>query len=156
MKKQIIFIVATLLLVAGCRVFSDDNGSVSSISLTPDEKPTATITLRGGAAAFIGSGQAGEGTLVYKGKSYPFYVAGLGIGGFGASTIEASGEVYRMNNLDDFPGAYSQVRYGAVAGTASAGEMWLNNAAGVVIHLDAQRTGLMLSLGADGMLLTFK
>jgi hypothetical protein len=35
------------------------------------------------------------------------------------------------------------------AGTASAGEMWLNNPEGVVIHLDARRTGPMLSLGGD-------
>lgn len=154
--KRIFLVFAALLLIAGCRAFTDDSGSVSSISLTPDEKPTATITLRAGSAAFIGSGEAGEGTLYYRGKTYPFYVAGLGVGGIGVSTIDATGEVYRLTNLDDFPGAYSQVRYGAVAGTASAGEMWLNNAAGVIIHLDAQRKGLMLSLGADGMVLAFK
>lgn len=144
-----------LLLLAGCRVFSDDD-SLSSVSLTPDEKPTATISLQAATAAFIGSGQGGEGTLYFRGKSYPFYVGGLGIGGIGASTIEATGEVYRLKNIDAFPGAYSQVRYGAVAGTASTGEMWLNNPEGVIIHLDARRAGLMLSLGGDAMVITLK
>lgn len=154
MKKSIVAMLL-LLVLAGCRAFSDDE-SVTSISLTPNERPTATISLQGAAAAFIGSGQGGDGTLVFKGKSYPFYVGGLGIGGIGASTIEATGEVYRLKKLADFPGAYSQVRYGAVAGTSSTGEMWLNNPEGVIIHLDARRTGLMLSLGGDAMVITLK
>lgn len=155
--KKTIAIALLLLAVAGCRVFTDsDDGSVDSISLTPNERPTATITLQAAAAAFIGSGQGGEGTLSFRGKSYPFYVGGLGVGGVGASTIEATGEVYRLKSLSDFPGAYSQVRYGAVAGTASTGEMWLNNAEGVIIHLDTKRTGLMLSLGGDAMVITLK
>jgi hypothetical protein len=149
-------IVAALLLLAGCRVFTDDNSSMSSVSLTPNEKPTATITLQATSVAYIGSGQGGEGTLYYQGKAYPFYVGGLGIGGIGASTIDAAGEVYRLKDLADFPDTYSQVRYGAVAGTASAGEMWLNNPEGVIIHLDAKRSGLMLSLGGDAMVITLK
>lgn len=150
--KKIFAATFILLMLAGCRVFTDDD----SISLTPDERPTATITLKAASAAFIGSGQGGEGTLYFRGKSYPFYVGGLGIGGIGASTIEATGEVYRLKAIGDFPGAYSQVRYGAVAGTASTGEMWLNSPAGVIIHLDAERTGLMLSLGGDAMVITMQ
>lgn len=153
--KSVIIAAIVVLILAGCRVFSDDD-SLTSVSLTPNEKPTATITLQAASAAFIGSGQGGEGTLHFRGKSYPFYVGGLGVGGIGASTIEATGEVYRLKNVGDFPGAYSQVRYGAVAGTASTGEMWLNNPAGVIIHLDTQRTGLMLSLGGDAMVITMK
>ena len=43
MKK---IIIAALLLLAGCRVFTDDDSSISSVSLTPNEQPTATITLQ--------------------------------------------------------------------------------------------------------------
>ena len=57
-------------------------------------------------AAFIGSGGGGgSGTLNFRGQSYPFAVGGLGIGGIGASTINAQGEVYGLNNVADFPGA---------------------------------------------------
>ena len=48
------------------------------------------------------------------------------------------------------------MRYGAVAGTASAGEMWLNNPEEVIIHLEAKRTGLMLRLGGDAMVISLK
>ena len=44
MIKKII--IAALVLLAGCRVFTDDNSSISSVSLTPNEQPTATITLQ--------------------------------------------------------------------------------------------------------------
>ncbi len=37
----------------------------------------------------------------------------------------------------------------AVVGDASTGDLWLENNAGVVMHLKAKREGLMLSLGAD-------
>lgn len=40
-------------------------------------------------AAYIGSGSAGQGTLSYRGQTYPFNVGGLGIGGIGVSTIRA-------------------------------------------------------------------
>jgi hypothetical protein len=38
-----------------------------------------------------------------------------------------------------------------VAGTASAGDLWLENPAGVVMHLKAEREGLMLSVGANAI-----
>jgi len=57
-------------------------------------------------------------------------VAGLGIGGTGASTIGASGEVYKLNNIAQFPGAYAQGRYGLARSNKSAGDLWLQNDAG--------------------------
>src|SRR5436305_6273772 len=42
-------------------------------------------------AAYLGSGSAGSGTLNYQGRSYPFSVGGLGVGGIGISTIQARG-----------------------------------------------------------------
>ena len=38
----------------------------------------------------------------------------------------------------------------------SAGELWLENPNGVYIHLKAKRTGLALSLGADGVFIALK
>jgi hypothetical protein len=39
--------------------------------------------------------------------------------------------------------------YGFVVGTTSGGDLWIQNQAGVIMHLKAKRTGLMLSLGGD-------
>ena len=85
---------------------------------------------------------------------YRFNVGGLGVGGIGASTIDAVGEVYKLRRLADFPGAYAQARYGFAVGTASGGDLWMQNEAGVVMHLKAKRTGLMLSLGGDAVVIS--
>jgi hypothetical protein len=54
---------------------------------------------------------------------YPFDVGGVGVGGLGVSTIEATGEVYNLRDLGQFPGTYGQSRYGFAIGTASAGDL---------------------------------
>ena len=106
--------------------------------------------------AFIGSGGAGDGTLHWRGRSYRFSVGGLGIGGFGVSKMEASGEVYNLSELDHFPGAYGSARYGAAYGSQGSGQLWLENPHGVVMSLKAHREGLAVSMGADAVLIEFK
>ena len=105
-------------------------------------------------AAFIGSGSGGTGTLFFQGKSYPFTIGGLGVGGIGGSTIQAVGEVYGLQDIRQFPGTFAQGRVGFAIGTASAGQLWLQNTNGVIMHLQASRTGLILSLGGDAILVT--
>ena len=109
--------------------------------------PDGTIEMHEVQAAYIGSGSGGGGVLSFRGVQYPFDVGGVGVGGVGVSTIEATGEVYNLRDLRQFPGTYGQARYGFAIGTASAGDLWLQNEAGVILHLKAKRTGLMLSLG---------
>lgn len=119
----------------------------------PDKPQSGTLTVDQVQVAFIGSANVGGGTLEYKGKSHDFRIGGLGIGGIGISRIDATGEVYGLNKLEDFAGTYGQARYGAVIADASTGELWLENTKGVVIHLDAKRKGLALSLGVDGVII---
>jgi hypothetical protein len=114
-------------------------------------QPDGTVEMNQVQAAFIGSGGGGSGTLYFRGQKYPFAVGGLGIGGIGASTINATGEVYGLTNVAAFPGAYAQGSYGVVFGDASVGDLWLQNEKGVIMHLKAKRTGLMLSLGGDAV-----
>jgi hypothetical protein len=143
--------VAGLLPLAGCS--SSQNTDQQSLN---GRQPDGTVDMEQVQAAFIGSGGGGSGTLYYRGQTYRFAVGGLGIGGIGASTINASGEVYGLNRLADFPGAYAQGRYGFVVGNASAGDLWLKNNNGVVMHLKAKRTGLMLSLGGDAVVISMQ
>ena len=114
-------------------------------------KQSGTIYIRQVQIAWIGSGNLGGGTLQYNGKSWPFTIGGLGIGGFGISQITATGEVYNLKDIALFQGAYVQARAGFAIGTVSAGELWLQNPNGVVLHLKAERVGLALSLGADAI-----
>jgi hypothetical protein len=125
----------------------------STIALGQNSKPSGTVTIHQVQVAFIGSGTSGGGTLRFRGKNYSFKLGGLGIGGIGVSRIDASGTVYNLNRLQDFNGVYGQARTGWAAGKSGKGEMWLQNTNGVYLRLGAQRKGLSLSLGADGMVI---
>src|SRR5271168_5548480 len=70
------------------------------------QPPDATVTMDEVQAAYIGNAGGGSGTLHYRGMAYPFTVAGLGVGGIGASTLDATGDVYNLPNLSLFPGSY--------------------------------------------------
>jgi hypothetical protein len=118
-------------------------------------RQSGTIQVSQVQIAFLYSGNIGGGTLIYGGRKYAFDIGGLGIGGIGASKIKATGEVYNLDNLSDFEGAYVQARYGAVIREKSAGELWLKNPFGVFLRLDAKREGLALSLGADAVYIRF-
>jgi len=143
--------VAAALPFAGCSS-QPTIGQQSVEGKTPD----GTVDMNQVQAAFIGSGGGGSGTLYFRGRAYPFAVGGLGIGGIGASTINASGDVYGLNSVANFPGAYVQGRYGFAAGNASGGDLWLQNDKGVIMHLRAKRTGLMLSLGGDAVVISMQ
>jgi hypothetical protein len=135
-------------------------GCTEGVALGPDtvkdKVPDGTIEMQEVQAAYIGSGSGGAGVLFFRGVEYPFDVGGVGVGGLGLSTIEATGEVYNLRDLGQFPGTYGQARYGFAIGTASGGDLWLQNEAGVILHLQAKRTGLMLSLGGDAVVISMR
>jgi hypothetical protein len=115
--------------------------------------PSGSVTIHQVQVAFIGSGTGGGGTLNFRGRNYSFKLGGLGIGGIGVSRLDATGSVYNLTRLEDFDGVYGQARTGWAAGQQGKGEMWLQNTNGVYLRLRAQRKGLSLSLGADGMVI---
>jgi hypothetical protein len=117
----------------------------------PPPRPSGSVSIRQVQVALIGSGAVGGGTLYYRGRSYPFKLGGLGIGGIGVSRLYAGGNVYNLHRLQDFEGVYGQARTGWALGEQGKGQMWLQNSNGVYLRLKAQRQGLSLSLGADGM-----
>ena len=117
-------------------------------------RPDGTVEMHEVQAAYMGSGSAGGGTLFHRGRAHPFTIVGAGVGGIGLSTIDARGEVYRLPEVRLLPGTYAQGRYGIAVGTTSAGDLWLQNEAGVIMRLKARREGLMLSLGADAVVIS--
>jgi hypothetical protein len=138
--------LAALLAATGCST-SVQLGPQAVAGLTPD----GTVNMDQIQVAYLASAGGGTGTLYYQGNAYPFSIGGLGVGGIGASTISAEGEVYKLPNLATFPGTYGQARYGFAIGNLSGGDLWMQNQAGVIMHLKAKRTGLMLSLGGDAV-----
>lgn len=136
------------------------SGCTSDTRVGPEaiagQTPSGTVEMEMVQAAYIGSGGGGRGTLHFRGRRYPFMVGGAGIGGIGVSSIEAHGEVYNLREAAQFAGAYAQARYGFAVGARSAGELWLQNEAGVIMRLRARRTGLMLSLGGDAVVISLQ
>jgi hypothetical protein len=132
----------------------------SSVKVGPEAvaglAPDGTVDMNQVQVAYIGNAGGGSGTLYYHGNSYPFAVGGLGVGGIGASTVDAAGEVYKLRNLSQFAGSYAQASYGFVVGSTSSGDLWMQNEAGVIMHLKAKRTGLMLSLGGDAVVISMQ
>jgi len=132
-------------------------GEVEEEPIDPDElQPAGKIELKQYTVAWVGSGTMGGGTLIIDGKNYPFRLAGLGVGGFGASSIDATGVVYNLPNLDAFPGTYGNARLGVTGGDAGGGKLWLRNPDGVVIELKSKMRGLALAGGVDGILIQWE
>jgi len=150
--------IARLTLVSMCVLSLAE--CTGNVALGPEavkgKTPDGTIEMHEVQAAYIGSGSGGAGSLSFRGGQYAFDVGGVGVGGIGLSTIEATGEVYNLRDLAQFPGTYGQARYGFAIGTASDGDLWLQNEAGVILHLKAKRTGLMLSLGGDAVVISMR
>jgi hypothetical protein len=72
----------------------------------------------------------GSGVLDYQGRRYAFGVRGLGAEGIEVSKIEASGEVYGLERLQDFQGTYVRAAQNTVGG------LWLENEKGIIIRLE--------------------
>lgn len=137
------------VLALGACAGGGGGGGIGANSGPPD----GTVRLRMVQAAYLGNAGSGAGTLTFRGRDYPFNITGGGIGGVGMAEVEAWGRVYSLPDLYRFPGAYAEARSGFVLGTVGQGQLWLQNESGVFLHLAAQREGLMLSFGADAMVI---
>ena len=133
-----IFVGIAILLVAGC----------ASMTQAPSTAPSATVSIREWSAAYYGSAASGKGTLYYHGVHH-FSISGVGVGGMGGQKISATGKVYNLNRLSDFPGTYHGVSRGL---TLIEGKMHakLTNGNGVVMYLAGETEGLASSMGAQG------
>ena len=120
-----------------------------------DKQPDATFELtEGDVGAGIGWSWGG-GTRTYEGQEYKFKVEGLSVGDVGVSEASAIGQVYNLEQLEDFNGHYAGV---AAAGAVDkgAGTARINNNNGVVIVLFSDTKGVDLALAMEGVTFTLK
>ncbi len=96
---------------------------------------------------FVSGTGVGSGTLVFKGRTYPFTLIGS-LNGVGAlATTQASGEVYKLSDPSQFSGAWIQGNGNLAVSTLATGELWLENRNGVIMRLNAEQAGITLSNG---------
>jgi hypothetical protein len=139
------FALTLLLVVSGCSNMAKP-GPQSVAGMAPDGTVTMTEIVAAGA-------EGGKGTLTFQGRSYPFKLVGGVTGGGGVANTQAAGEVYGLHNISEFKGLYTQSSGGAGLATSGASDMWLRNAAGVVLHLRGTQEGVTLSLGREEILI---
>jgi len=121
------------------------------------ETPSGTVTMEQTQVSLLANAGWGHGTLTFQGHSYRFRLHNLGVGGIGYSKMSARGNVFGLNKLEDFTGLYGLVGAGAVAiNDQLHGGVWLQNPAGVRMHLVPNRQGLALNFGADGLVIQFQ
>ncbi len=107
-------------------------------------KPSGSVTMT---QFFVSGTGIGSGTLAFKGRTYPFTLIGS-LNGVGAiATTQASGEVYKLSDVSQFPGAWIQGNGNLAVSTLANGELWLQNNHGVVMRLNAQQAGITLTNG---------
>lgn len=133
------------IALAGCSALNVPTAQ-SIQGLTPSGTVTVTET-------FVGGAGAGSGTLTFNGRTYPFRLIGSVMGPGGADRITASGEVYKLSNVNDFDGRYTQGSGAAGVSRGGEGQLWLQNSAGVIMHLYSTSSGVLLSLGKEEILI---
>ena len=136
-------LLATLLAVAGCGGIMNTPTEQSIAGLSPSGNVTITED-------FVTGLGGGDGTLYLKGQAYPFKVFGSVAGpGGGVSKITASGPVYKLASVADFAGRYTQSTGAAGFSSSGGSDLWLQNSAGVIMHLQGAEKGAMLTLGKE-------
>ena len=132
-----------VLAMAGCSQMMNTPTAQSVAGLSPSGNVTITED-------FVTGLGGGRGTLEYQRRTYPFEVVGTVAGpGGGLEKISASGPVYKLASVADFPGRYTQSTGKAGLSSSGASDLWLENSAGVIMHLQGSSSGAMLTLGKD-------
>lgn len=124
-------------------------------SSPPPDKPSGRVTLTLGQGGLLLGASGGRGTLYYRHRTHAFELGGIGIGEFGGARADCEGEVYNLTRLEDFPGAYVQLKSGHT-GTTGRQDIWLKNSNGVEIWLRAKTSGLDLTAEGEGVVIKFK
>jgi len=146
-----------LLALAALTAFGLSSSATTSYEKDPDApkgRPSATVTISTKQAAHWASGTAGEGTLKYRGRSYPFKANAGGFGGKGVHSVTWTGNVYNLQSLGDFEGFYNGVRSGFTVGSGKS-KARLKGDNGVMIYLIGDADGIANSNGTDRFELKF-
>jgi hypothetical protein len=107
-------------------------------------------------AGWVIGGNAGSGTLTFRGRTYRLSVGGLSYGfTFGGSQTNLRGTVSNIFDPRDIEGVYGAAGAGATV-IRGPQAIVLTNQKGAVLQLSGTQTGLMVNLDVSGMALTLQ
>jgi hypothetical protein len=139
------------LALAGCNSVSNPIPTqVPTAQSVAGLTPSGTVTMT---QIFAGGMGIGTGALTFKGKTYPFKLLGSVVGPGSISKISVTGDVYKLDDTSQFSGAWVEGTGAMGLETSQTGDVWLENKAGVVMHLTGTQTGVTLSLGRNELLI---
>ena len=127
-------------------------GGLAAASLvTPAEASTGQVQIHIFSAGFIIGVSGGNGTLTFRGQTFPLRIGGISAGAtIGASGTDLVGTAYHLHSPGDIVGTYSAVGAGlSIAGGRSAAQ--LTNGRGVILNLRGRQIGFMFSVDLSGM-----
>lgn len=133
--------------LAGCNSVSTPIPTqVPTAASVADLTPSGRVTMT---QVFAGGMGVGTGTLAFNGKTYPFRLLGTVVGPGSVSKVSVAGDVYKLDDPSQFSGVWVEGTGAVGLETSRTGDLWLENKAGVIMHLTGTRTGVTLSLGKD-------
>lgn len=115
-----------------------------------DRRPDARLAFSSTAFGLVFGYQWGQGALEFQGRKYPFTISGIKAATLGVASVDALGQVYRLQELADFPGRYLVVE-GGLTVVQGGGNALLRNEKGVMLYLQNVQYGLDLTLGGGGV-----
>jgi hypothetical protein len=119
-----------------------------------DNGTVRVIFTKGG--LIVGAG-SGRGVLVFKGRSYPFRVAGMSVGfTIGASTTNLHGQALNLKSPTDIQGSYAVLGAGGAIAAGAGGVTLQNSQTGVVLQLAGAKVGAELSAAVGGVTITLE
>lgn len=123
---------------------------------TPGHAETGQMSVVFTKGGFIIGAGSGQGVLVFRGKRYPFTVAGMSVGfTIGASTTKYVGRALNLRSASDLAGSYAAGGAGGAL-AAGAGGVQLQNANGVILQLSGARVGAEVSAAVGGVTIAMR
>jgi len=130
--------------------------AVASTAVTAQKAtPSGKVTMESTSIAAGVGVSWGDGTLTFKGKTYPFSIDGLSLVNWGISKANATGDVYNLTDVSKFAGTYVAAEAGLTL-AGGMGGMVLRNSDGVLLHLRSVSQGAQLQLGTSGLIIKLK
>jgi hypothetical protein len=120
---------------------------MGTLALAEDKQPVGEVSIEEEQFGLLLGGSTGSGTLTFQEQEYPFKLKGLSAGlNVGVSKMSATGKVYDLEEVSQFPGTYTKLEASVALG-GGVGGLHLKNENGVILSLQSRTQGVDINLG---------